>query len=199
LIDAAGPLTNALLGFIALLLRRAIPVQASKARLFVGLVTTFSFFWESAYLVQAALTLHGDLYFFARWAFGPIPDWQRWVATAIGVLWYILTIRFAVRLLLESEGDPKAAKSLGRTVWLSATAGATLAAITYSGDIAGGFRDAVLEIGLASIPLLFIPNERTHAPSNVPVVPVARSIPFILAVLAVFAVFVATLGRGLKA
>ena len=44
-----------------------------------------------------------------------------------------------------------------RTVWISASAGAAVAALAYTGHGWGDLIDAVLEIGGASFPLLFIP------------------------------------------
>lgn len=196
LIDGAGPFTNALLGFAALLLRRTLPAHVLKLKLFLGAVTTFSFFWESGYLIQAALTRHGDMYFFAQWALAGIPDWLRWAAAALGVLLYFLSVRLATRTLLEFAFDRKSAKTLSLTIWLSGTIGATLAALAYGGAIKGGFRDAVLEIGLASIPLLFLPPSEPSDPGAASVATIARSIPLIVAGIVLYGIFVATLGRG---
>ncbi|HWA31218.1 MAG TPA: hypothetical protein VG867_08965, partial [Rhizomicrobium sp.] len=58
-------------------------------------------------------------------------------------------------------------------------------------------RDAVLEIGLASVPLLFIPRE-SDAPAQVRAI-IGRSYPLVLLAAVVFAAFAATLGRGIGA
>jgi hypothetical protein len=197
LIDVAGPLANILGGTVALALRLVVPRRAIKLRLFLALVTTFSFFWESAYLVQAALTQHGDLYFFARWAFGSAAAWQRWIAAAAGAALYVLSARLASRTLLGLAPDAQNARFLARTVWLSATVGVALAAKAYTGDVNGDFRDAVLEIGLASIPLLFIPTGDRRISDGVPIAAITRSVAAIVVALVVYAVFAMTLGRGL--
>ncbi len=193
LIDAAGPLANLLGGTVALAVRLVVPRRRIVLRLFLALVTGFSFFWESAYLVQAAVTQHGDLYFFARWAFGSIPPWQRWTGAAIGVVLYILAVRLMARTLLDLAPDAKEARSRSRVAWLSATTGAALAALAYTGSVHGDLRDAVLEIGAASIPLLFIPSGSRQGVDG----QITRNGPVIAVALAVYGVFVLVLGRGL--
>ena len=58
-------------------------------------------------------------------------------------------------------------------------------------------QEAVMEIGLASFPLLLIPLRGRPASDAVPAL--ARSYPVVVLSLVVFAAFVATLGRGIVA
>ena len=78
-----------------------------------------------------------------------------------------------------------------------AAIGAALAALFHMGGGWPDFRDAVLEIGASSVPLLLIARRgRVSAAESAPA-PIRRSGPLICVVLAIYALFVATLGRGL--
>ena len=88
------------------------------------------------------------------------------------------------------------ARSVARTVLISATVGAALAALAYAGHGWGDLSDSVLEIGGASFPLLLIPfggrqAEDAHAP-----VFIARSTITIVLAASIYALFIGTLGRG---
>jgi hypothetical protein len=197
LIPVAGPTSNILCGLIALAVRLVVPLHLIKLRLFLLLVTAFSFFWEGGYLIQAMYQQDGDLYFFTYGWLGTVTVWQRWVGAALGLALYILSARLAVRALLGLWAEAKVARSVARTAWLSATIGAALAALAYTGVVPGDLRDAVLEIGAASFPLLYIPRHSLQSSSGHPVVAIARSYPVIIVALVVYTTFVATLGRGL--
>ncbi|MDE1987652.1 MAG: hypothetical protein KGJ53_08335 [Alphaproteobacteria bacterium] len=196
-IALAGPAGNILGGMIALAARLIVPRRAVKLRLFLILVTTFSFFWESGYLMQAMLTRYGDLYFFARWALGSLTAWQCWAGAAVGLGLYLLSARLAARALLGLVPDAEKARVLARTVWLSATSGAALAALAYTGSVKGDLRDAVLEFGLASVALLFIPRRDRRSSNGLPAMTISRSVPVIVVALIVYGAFAVTLGRGL--
>ena len=74
---------------------------------------------------------------------------------------------------------------------------AAIAALTYKGHGWGDFHDAVVEIAGSSFPLLFIPlrNRRMEHARPSPAIP--RSLGTIVLAAIVFALFVASLGRGL--
>lgn len=197
LIAVAGPAANILCGLIALAVRFVMPPRFIKLRLFLVLLTGLSFFWEGGYLIHAMHHQNGDLYFFARWWLGTVAVWQRWIGVALGLALYLLSMRLTARALLELWPEAERARSVARTVWLSAATGAALAAFVYTGGVKGDLRDAVLEIGAASFPLLLIPiRSRQHA-EDYPVAVIARSYPVIILAGAFYAAFVATLGRGL--
>lgn len=197
LIDVAGPATNILCGLTALVVRLFLRSRFIKLRLFLSLVTGFSFFWEGGYLIHAMHHQDGDVYFFARWWLGTVTVWQRWIGAALGLALYLLSMRLTARALLELFQEAQKARWVARIVWLSATIGAALAALAYTGGGSGDLRDAVLEIGVASFPLLFIPIRGQQHSEGAPVAGIARSHPVILLALAVYAAFVATLGCGL--
>ena len=197
LIDAGGPVSNILCGLIALALRMVTPLRAVRLRLFLILVTGFSFFWEGGYLMHAMHRQDGDLYSFAHWWLGDMTVADRWIGAALGLALYLVSVRLTARALLALFAEPPKARFVARIVWLSAAAGSTLAALAYAGSVAGDLRDAVLEIALASFPLLFIPLRAGRFAGDHPGAVIARSYPVIIFALAVYAVFVATLGHGI--
>ena len=197
LIDAAGPASNILCGLVALAVRALTPPRAVRLRLFLILVTGFSFFWEGGYLLHAMHRQDGDLYSFAHWWLGTVTVGQRWIGAGLGLALYLLSVRLTAWGLLALFSDAPRARFVARIAWLSAATGSALAALTYTGGVAGDLRDAVLEIGLASFPLLFIPLRGGRAVEGQPAATIARSYPVILSALIVYAVFVAILGRGL--
>jgi hypothetical protein len=198
-IDPAGPAGNLLMGTLALLALRFVPARLMGPRLFLILVTAFSYFWESGYLMRAMHRRDGDLYFFARYLLGDLTVWQRWMGAAIGLALFVLAARLASRALTQLWPDASVARGVGRTAWIAATAAAGLAALAYTGHGWGDFTDSVLEIGAASFPLLFIPFRNARTVATGPQMFLARS-PFTIAVAAVtYMLFVATLGRGIVA
>jgi len=196
-IDPAGPLANLLMGTLALVAARILPARWVGLQLFLIVVTAFSFFWEGAYVADAMYRRFGDLYFFMRFMLGDLALWQRWAAALAGVALYVFTIRFTSRALLNLWPDAAVARRAARTVWMSATLGAGIAALAYQGQGRGDFRDAVLEIGRASLPLLFIP--RGARDTTQPAMPLTRSPVTIGLAMVIFVVFTATLGRGIGA
>lgn len=194
LIDAAGPVSNILCGLIAWALRAATPQQAIKTRFFLAMVTALSLFWDGGYLIHAMHRQDGDLYFFAQWWLGTVTAEQRVIGAVIGFALYFLSVWLTSRALLDLSPNAGTARSAARTVWLVATVGAALAALAYTGGVARDLRDAVEEIGGASIPLLFLPvfSRRSGQASGV----ISRN-PVVIGLAAiVFVIFVVTLGRG---
>ena len=197
-IDPAGPASNLLMGAIALVCRRLIPQRRLKLRLWLILVTAFSFFWEAGYVMRAMLRRDGDLYFFAQFLLGDVPVWVRWAAAAAGLALYVVAARITSRALSRLWPQAPVARAVARTVWLSATLGAAAAALAFAGPDWGDVRDAALEIGGASFPLLFLPLGASGVADEQSGAVITRS-PALLALSAViYALFVATLGRGLS-
>jgi len=196
-IDPAGPAGNLLMGTLALVCRRFVPARFPGVRLFLILVTAFSYFWEGGYLMRAMHRQDGDLYFFAQFMLGDVAVWQRWAGAAIGLTLFVLAARLTSRALLRLWPRAEVARGVARTAWIAATAGAALAALAYTGHGWGDLTDSVEEIGLASFPLLFIPfGNRTLAEAELPALLARSTIAIALAVV-VYALFVATLGRGI--
>ena len=197
LIDPAGPAMNMLCGLVALIVRLLLPLRLVRLRLFLILVTGLSFFWEGGYLIHGMHHAEGDLYFFLQGWLGGVTVWQRWLAAAAGLTLYVISAIITSGALLELWPDARHSRRVARIVWLSATMGAALAALAYRGGTKGDLRDAVLEIGAASNPLLFIPiRSRQHRDGD-PQATIARSYPLIALAIVVYGAFVATLGHGL--
>jgi hypothetical protein len=193
-IDAGGPAMNLFMGTLALVARAMLPKNFLKLRLFLICVTAFSFFWEGGYLIDAMHHQNGDLYFFTQFLLGSVTVWQRWVGAGAGLALFVLSARIASGALSGIWPDARAARGVARTIWIAAATGAAIAAALYVRQDWGNFRDAVLEIAVASFPLLFIPFGRGE--SRLSTQYIARSYATIVVSLIVYAAFAATFGRG---
>jgi hypothetical protein len=196
-IDPAGPLANLLAGTLSLLMARWIPRRLVAMRLFLALVTSFSFFWETGYLVKAMLDRSGDLYFTTEDLLGEPSLWWRTMGVAVGVILYLAVARWASRALTGLFPNKDLARRAARVAWVAATIGAALAALVHVGGGLTALRDAVLEIGAASFPLLFIARKSPVSTVVSSPTPIQRSVMAICLSLALYVLFVATLGRGL--
>jgi len=195
-IDPAGPASNLLIGALALVSLRFVPARALAVRLFLILVTAFSWFWEGGYAIRAMHRREGDLYFFAQFLLGNVTLWQRWVAATVGLVLFVFAAWVTSRELLKIWPQASAARSVARTAWVSATVGAAVAALAYTGHGWGNLRDAVLEIGGASFLLLLIPFGSRAESSERPTAYLPRSTIALALSAIVYAAFVATLGHG---
>lgn len=197
-IDPWGPATNILIGGVALIAARLAPRRLAGLRLFLLLVTAFSWFWETIYLAHAMLRRDGDLYFFARDMLGEPGAALRGALGLAGLLLWLFVAKLIAGELRRLWPEPKTARSVARTAWLWATLAATLAALAVAGHDLGDIRDAALEIGGASLPLLFIPRRGARTAEEGPGASIGRNPGLILLAVAVFVLFVATLGRGIS-
>jgi hypothetical protein len=196
-IDQAGPAASLLIGALALGVRALLPHGFAKTRLTLIFITAFSFFWEGGYLMRAMILRDGDLYFFAQFLLGAVTPWMQAVGIAIGLGLYLLGVRITTQglLTLFATGE---ARAVARTAWIAATLAAFAATLLYHrAPLWPDLRDAVLEIGLASIALLIIPRGKTRMP-RMPAL-IARSYTAIALAALVFVVFAMTLGRGVGA
>jgi hypothetical protein len=196
-IDPAGPFANLLMGTVALLCTRFVPRRKTAFRLLLMLITAFSYFWESGYVMRAMHRRDGDLYFFAQYLLGDVTVWERWLFAAAGLALFFLTIRITANALLDLWPKASRAHAVARIAWLGAIVGDALAALAYRGHSWSNFRDAVLEVGAASFPLLLIPRRSRGFDDGEPAVFVKRSPLVLFLCLLVYAIFVATLGRGI--
>ncbi|HTU51961.1 MAG TPA: hypothetical protein VMF56_15325 [Acidobacteriaceae bacterium] len=196
-IDPAGPVANVLMGTVALVCLRLVPVQRLALRVFLIFMTAFSYFWESGYLIHAMHRQYGDLYFFAEFLLGHVTIWERTIAIVIGVVLYVVTARIISNELLRVWPQRRVARSVARIAWISATVGAAVAALAYRGHGWGDFTDAVLEFGGSSFLLLLIPLRSGQIEEGRPAPVIARSRTTIVLAAIVYAVFVASLGRGI--
>ena len=199
-IDPAGPGANVLAGTVSMLMATRIPRHLTALRLLLTLVTSFSFFWEAGYLIKAMLDRRGDLYFTAEDFLGEPSFWWRATGVAIGVILYWVTARWASRALTGLFPNTGLARRAARVAWVAATVGTALATLAALPQVGGGLlalKDAVLEIGAASFPLLLIPRKRSGPTADSNPTSVGRSVMTICLSLALYLVFAATLGRGL--
>ncbi|HEX9140239.1 MAG TPA: hypothetical protein VF848_10635 [Steroidobacteraceae bacterium] len=189
---------NIFVGAVALMIKNRIPRPLVKTRLLLLLVTSFSFFWEAAYLVKAMVTRNGDLYFAGLDFLGePTYGWQI-AGVAVGIAFYLFTARWSFAALSDLWPDADSARSVSQTAWLSASVGAAVAALLYFGDGWRDFSDAVLEIGGSSFPLLFIPRKSVATATTAGPAQIRRPGMTIALSIIVYAIFVATLGHGLR-
>jgi hypothetical protein len=197
-IDPAGPVASLLAGTLALLVASLLPPGRRALRLGLILVTSFSYFWESGYVIKAMATRDGDLYFAGQSFLGEPTWWWRISAAGLGLALYIYTARWSARSLSSLWPDAPAARHVCRTTRCAATLGATLVALAYAGAGVGDLRDAFLEFGAASFPLLLTQSSAGRSASESTSMVIVRSWPVITAATVVFALFVATMGRGLR-
>jgi hypothetical protein len=201
-IAPAGPTSNLLVGTLALLLSRWLRPRRPDVALFLLLVASLSYFWESGYAVHAMHRRDGDLYFAGQDFFGePSLGWR--IAVGIsGAALFVATAIGTSRFLAARWPDLLEARRVARIAWFAATLGAVLAAVPFAlraggAEAWGDLRDAGLEIGGAAFPLLWVPRRAVSAAAAGAPRFIARSVPKLAVALLVYLVFVATLGRGL--
>ena len=185
---------NLACGLLALIVRGFVPLHFARARLFLAIVTALSWFWEGGYAIHAMHRQDGDLYGFAQYMFGQVTLSERWIVAFLGLALYVSTIRLTSHALLSIAASGRQARTMARTAWIAAALGATAAAAL--GPDGGDLRDAVLEIGLAAFPLLFIPWQGDGTGSARAAI--TRSALLISAAIIAFGLFAATLGHGIR-
>ena len=191
LIDLGGPGMNLAVGLAAALASRIVGRGRPALRLWLVLVAAFAGFWEGAYLAKAMATGEGDLAFAWRGLIGEPTAVVRGLGVVLGVGLYAATFVFVARGLRSSAG--RDAAEVARTAWVAAAVATAGAALLYRGGPGDSLRDTVLEIGVASLPLLLV---RAGGEAGAPLGPRPGLIALALGVLAVFAL---TMGRGLGA
>jgi hypothetical protein len=196
LLAPAGPAANYLAGIVAWIVQMTLPQRASAARLLALLVMAFSLFWESGYLLFSMVAGRGD-YFLAAQALLGNPQWP-WRAAGVlaGVGLYMLFARvlgLSVRGFTTSAG--RVSILLG-SAWLAAMITAWVAAALYAPDRGGAFTRAAGEIA-GAFPLLY-PFNRVRATPADAAPAILRNRAWIAAAIVVFALFAATLGRGIS-
>ena len=196
-IAPAGPAGNLIMGTLALILGRSVPPRRASLRLFLILVTAFSYFWEGGYVMQAMHRRAGDLYFAGQDFLGEPSLWWRVAGAGVGLLLYVATIMFTARALLQLWPEAALARRASRTIWIAAAVGAVLAALTYRGAGFKDVHDTFMEIGLSTLPLLIIPLRSAKPVPEAPPPLIVRSPVTIAMAVVVFAAFTLSLGRGL--
>lgn len=179
LVDGAGPAANLLA--VALAWSAIGRVSTPRTRLLLALIGAFGGFWEGSYAILAMVRRNGDLYFAAEGLMRAGLA-ARILGAAAGMALYGLTLH-GVRSVLRPYGS-----GTGRTAWTAATTAALVAALFCAHDRGLDLRDAVLEIGLASVPLLRTPGAASQN--------LEWNGAWIVAAGGAFVLFVLTLGRG---
>jgi hypothetical protein len=194
-IAPAGPLTNLTIGALALALR-GTGARFHALDAFLIFVTAFAWFWEGGYCVQAMIKGDGDLYFAGQDFLGTPEKLWRSAGVLLGVALYAGTVRLTSLALRQRFGEMARARRAARWVWFGAALGATVAAATYPGPGLHDLHDAFFEVGVASVPLLWLPV-RSAAQGATNTAPVRFSRRFYLLATLLYALFVVTLGHGL--
>ena len=192
-IAAAGPAVNVLVGTVALILTGFVPRERPAFKLLLILVTAFSYFWESGYLVQAMIEKKGDLFYVLRDMIGELSVLDRIGVAAVGVVGYVATLAATRKALAGLGFAARATHEMARTAWLTATVGSLLAASLCSHGW-GNIRDVATEFGLAACPLLFISFPSFD--SDAPAFAIGRNRLLVGLSIVAFGVFAVTLGRG---
>jgi hypothetical protein len=199
LIDLGGPATSLAFALVAALCSRVASPGRPELGLYLVLVAAMAAFWEGGYLVQAMLVRHGDLYFAWSGLIGEPSGLIRGAGAALGVIIYLAGVAGA-SLGLSALAEPAEARRAGRIAWLAATVATVSAALLYRGGPGDGLRDALMEIGVASLPLLAMPlipasAARARGPAgSLPRRPAVIGMAFLL-----FVGFALSMGRGLGA
>ncbi|BEV12550.1 hypothetical protein ATDW_30460 [Asticcacaulis sp. DW145] len=193
-VAVGGPIGNLVAALVAATLAARLPASHTTLRLFLITVVALSLFWEAGYLIKVMLFRDGDLYFFAYGLLGPYGVWP-FVGATLGAVLYLWVIAMISRLFASVLGDPRRARRAALILWLAATAGAVIAALPFKGDRLPTIRDALLGIGLASIPLLLF--RWRGQPCDVPII--ARQRGLIITAGFALILMTATLGRGIGA
>lgn len=195
-IDWGGPAGNLMAGTAALLVLTFAHVHRRTTRLLLTLIVAFSFAWEAGYLLYSAALGQGDWASAARAALGPGPQWRA-VCTMAGLALYVAARRATAAGLGSALGSANEGRwRASRAAWIAATVSTTAAAAAYAPDRLGAMGQAFLEIGAASAPLLLAARRR---PAGEPAgEPMGRQAGWLWAAVLVYAVFVATLGRGVR-
>lgn len=189
LIDLGGPLISLTLGLIALVVSRGLSPTRPALRLGLRLVAAFAGFWESGYLVQAMATQDGDLYSAGAAFLGkPMMPW-RVAGGLLGAALYVATLVVTARGL-AALGD---GRRLGRLSWVSAATVTVLTASVYRGGWGENLQNTILEIGVASLPLLVMPSRVPRGAAPL----IGRSRLIQAVALLVIVIFALTQGAGL--
>lgn len=190
----AGPAMNVFMGTLALMLTGLVPRDRPALKLFLILVTAFSYFWEGGYVVQAMMEQKGDMYYAFRYTLGEPSPLGRMALAVPGAALYVAALVITTKALTGLGFEARATQGVARTAWLAATLGAVAAALLSSHGWSN-IRDAAMEIGLASCPLMLISFRSVD--NDGPAFAITRNGTIILGAVVVFAAFAATMGRGL--
>lgn len=191
-IPAAGPAGNLAAAILAGIGARLTPATRPGVRLLLALVVAISLFWEAGYLLYAMILREGDWAIAAGEVFGSLTPAVRIGGAAAGVGLYLLGARLVAGAVRPFGARARRILALA---WAAAGVAACAAAAFYAPDRLDAMKQAALEVGAASLPLLVM---RVRPAPEVPSAPrIARDWRWIAVSALAYAGFVLTLGRGL--
>ncbi|SRR5579885_469585 len=192
-VSLAGPLGNLTAGILALIALKAVPPRAVRARLLAVGVMALSLFWAAGYLVDSMIENRGDYAIAGQVFLGEPSGLWRAPGILLGIGLYLTAARLVAGAMRGFS--PARTRNLLRATWLAATAFAMLAAVFYTPDRSGAIGQGFLEIGANSFPLLIIGWRKKEPENDAPAITFDTG--WFAAAVAIFAVFAATLGRGI--
>jgi hypothetical protein len=198
----AGPAGNLAAAAAARALLIVLPAGRPRARLLLLLVMAFSLFWAAGYLLYSMTLGVGDYAIAERDAFGKGGWPAMLIGWSLGLLLYLVAIRATTRAAQpfarpSTPASTSRARSLLGLSWLAASLAACVAAAFYAPGRLDAVRQAALELGAASLPLLFVAPRARAGTQLEP--PATRSGLWISLAVLLFLGFVLTLGRGVDA
>jgi hypothetical protein len=195
-LPAAGPLGNLVAAALSWIALRHLPPSKPGGRLLLAMLLSFSLFWFAGYLLYSAVTGQGDNAIVARQLLaGPELPWRIGLFV-LGAAFYWIGIRAVARALHPFAQTRARIRDLLLTAFGAASLAAIAAAALYAPDRIASAIQGALEIGAASIPLVFLAFRMPE--STGPQEERIAASPFWIAAAAIlFTAFALTLGRGL--
>jgi hypothetical protein len=194
LIDGAGPTGNLLAGLVAFAAQSLITPTRPALRLYALLVSAFSLFWESGYVIFSFVNNRGDYVDVWKGIVGLSTVAVRVCGAVIGIAAYVLfnlLVRLRARSFASAAGR---IPGIFRLAWITAIASMIIAGSLFAPDRLGAMRDAGLS-AFAAFPLLFLSS--SLRPPDIVADPIRRSFLVIALGAIGFVLFCLTLGSGL--
>jgi lipid-A-disaccharide synthase-like uncharacterized protein len=194
-VDLAGPLANLVIGLVAIgvMHARTRPL-APAASLFVALVAGFNLLWFMMQMVFSVATATDDF----AWAMHEysvgVP--VRIAAIAVGVVGYVLSIRWVARTLAAFAQPRARLARLMWTCWLSAGVVACVTALFDRDPVHAIVAHAAPQSLVLAVGLLAVPAVASRAPAAIAAPRIALSAPWLIAAAVTVLASVVFLGPG---
>ena len=189
LIAAAGPAGNLIWGLLAAGIAGNL---RGSLRLLFTLTALLSLYWEAGYMLYAAVLNEGDYFLVLRGIFGDATPLMRAILGAFGTALYLVSANIGRALLQPFATEAGRIRDMMRAAWLAAAIAAVTATLLYTADPAGAAKQALLEIGAASVPLLLLGRGLGGGDAQ----RIGANVFWLVAAVAIYAAFALTLGRG---
>ncbi len=195
LVPAGGPFGNLIAALLAWLGLRTLSSGAPRLRLLFLLVMGFDLYWIGGYFLYSAFTGEGDNAIVARILAGGFPPAARVVLAALGLIVYRVALNASGRELRVFADGGDRVRNLIVIAFVAASVSEAAASAFFAPDRLHSIIQGTLEIGAASVPMLFLPS--LVRPENAREAPIPRSPLWMIISTITYVAFVATLGRGL--